>query len=614
ALRKKAEEAVLESERRYHTLAEISPVGIFHTDANGSTTYVNPRWCQISGLSLEEAMGDGWFNAVHEEDKKFLIKNWNEATKIHEISLSEYRFVRPDGTITWVMGQATPERNSENQIVGYVGTTTDITERKKAEETLNQNRVFIESIINASPDIVYIYDIEERKNVYINEGIQQNLYYSNEEIRQMGDKVLPILMHQDDFNSYLQDTYPKYETLKDKEIIIHEYRMCDKKGDWHWLYCKESIFLRKQNGDPKQIFGIASDITVKKKIENEILKEKQLSESIIKSLPGIFYLYDQNGKFIRWNENFKTISGYSSEEISNMHPLDFFDEDEKELLSQKIKNVFISGEDTVQANFLTKKKKKIPYYFTGIVVEYEGSPCLMGVGIDFSELVKAQEKIKETTNQLRQLTGHLQNIREEERKRIGREIHDDLGQQLTAIKMDVAWIDKKTPSESELIKTKLKNIITLLDSSNQSVRRILNELRPGILDEYGLLEALKWQGHLFTQTAGIPIVFKIPEIEFKLETEIANCIYRVYQEALTNIMRYAKAKKVFVSLHTIKDSIHLSIKDNGKGFDNRKTQAGRKTFGILGMKERVLALNGVFELTSTPAKGTEIKISLPFRE
>ncbi|HMU74081.1 MAG TPA: PAS domain S-box protein, partial [Ferruginibacter sp.] len=225
-MRRKAEQGIVESERRYHTLAEVSPVGIFHTDAAGSTTYVNPRWCQISGITYEKAMGNGWFEAVHPDDRDMLRRNWEEATRHQQVSVSEYRFVRPNGSTAWVIGQAIPERDADGAIVGYVGTTTDITDRK--------------------------------------------------------------------------------------------------------------------------------------------LAEKEMEES-----------------------------------------------------SQK----------------------------------------------------------------LRQLTTHLLNIREEERKRIGREIHDELGQQLTAIKMDISWIAKKTDPSQEAFKTKLQNVIALLDGGNQSIRRILNELRPVILDD-----------------------------------------------------------------------------------------------------------------------------------
>jgi signal transduction histidine kinase len=234
----------------------------------------------------------------------------------------------------------------------------------------------------------------------------------------------------------------------------------------------------------------------------------------------------------------------------------------------------------------------------------------MGVGIDISERVKAQEEIKLTSEKLRELTNHLLKIREEERKRIGREIHDELGQQLTAIKMDVSWIDKKIPDETPLIKNKLKNIITLLDGSNQSIRRILSELRPGILDDNGLLEALEWLNRQFTAQTGIPVEFETRETELKVPEPVSTCIFRVYQETFTNITRYANASKVVASLTIGNNSICIAVEDDGEGFD-MTSAANKKSFGILGMKERILALNGIFKLVSQPGKGTRITIILP---
>lgn len=607
----------------------------------------------------------------------------------------------------------------------------NITERKKAEELLNQNRIFIESIINASPDIIYIYDIEERKNIYINEGIQKNLGYSEKEVKEMGGQILPMLLHPGDYEYYLHTTLPKYQDLKDKEIIVHEFPMRDKNKNWRWFYCKESVFLRNKKGATKQIFGITSDITERKKTElamkeseekyrtlveqasdaifitdftgkiitvnssacnlaqypeesllrmsiydfailediqknpfhfdelregksvtterimkraddkiinveitgkllsdgrllifvrdisgrvkaqNDIIKEKNLSDSIINSLPGVFFLYSKAGKYLRWNVNFEKASGYNGEEICTMQPPDFFTEEYKPLLNSVVENIFSYGKLNAEATILRKTKEKIPYYFTCTAVEYEAEPCILGIGVDFSEKIKAQEEIKQTTGKLRELTAHLQKIREEERKRIGREIHDELGQQLTAIKMDIAWIDKKIPEETTVLKDKLKNVITLLDGSNKSIRRILSELRPGILESHGLTDALHSLSRQFTENTGIEINLEMNGLEINLSEQLVICIFRVYQEALTNISKYAHASKVEASINNRGDSITVIIEDNGKGFDVAAVQ-NKKSFGLLGMKERVLSLAGKFELISSPGNGTTIRISLPY--
>ncbi len=610
--------------------------------------------------------------------------------------------------------------------------------RRQAEIALKTNETFIRSLINASPDMIYIYDLEESKNVYINEGIQKILGYSDNEIKNWGENVLVQLMHPDDFNIYLEQTFPQYMHLPDDQLQVHEFRMKDKRGEWHWLLAKESVYQRNEQNLPKQIFGVASDISERKKAEqniivaNEMLEqaeeqamlgswefdvlkqqgrwskqmfrlfglplketppefaeflglihpddrhlvksalddmaagknpvshlfrtnpeftdlkylmpswfaekdntgrtirfsgtvyditkqylaerqivaEKEISDTIINSLPGVFYLYNRQGKFYRWNKNFETVSGYSASEIEKMHPLQFFDIPDKELLAQKINSVFLNGEDAVEADFLLKSGNKIPHYFTGRSIDYHGELCLMGVGIDISERVKAQEEIRQASEQLRQLTAYLQRIREEERKRIGREIHDELGQQLTAIKMDVAWIDKKTPAEAEQVKFKLKNIITLLDSSNLSIRKILNELRMGILEHQTIEEALRWQGQQFTDNTGIPLEFNCPKPIIKTDEAIATCLFRVFQESLTNITRYAKAKKVTASLSQDEQFIIMDVEDDGRGFDSTELRT-TKSFGILGMKERVASLNGKFELITAPGKGTRIEIKIP---
>ena len=143
---RQTESLLRESEGKYQTLAKISPVGIFRTDANGITTYVNPKWCEISGVSFDDALGDGWLDAVHPDDKERVNQGWREAIRLNKESSSDYRFVRPDGAIAWVIGQAVPEMNSANQIVGYVGTITDITERKHAEEQAQRQLQRLEAL------------------------------------------------------------------------------------------------------------------------------------------------------------------------------------------------------------------------------------------------------------------------------------------------------------------------------------------------------------------------------------------------------------------------------------------------------------------------------------
>lgn len=175
--RKQSERKLLESEHRYQHLAQILPVGIFHTDAAGSTTFVNPAWCRIAGLDAGQALGLGWLRAVHPDDRRRLGLGWRQASIRHQESADDYRFLRPDGTVAWVMGRATPEFDAEGRIVGYVGTITDITERKRAEQRLHESEERLRLLADNLPGGM-VYQIDsgpdggERRFTYVSAGVE----------------------------------------------------------------------------------------------------------------------------------------------------------------------------------------------------------------------------------------------------------------------------------------------------------------------------------------------------------------------------------------------------------------------------------------------------------
>lgn len=234
---------------------------------------------------------------------------------------------------------------------------------------------------------------------------------------------------------------------------------------------------------------------------------------------------------------------------------------------------------------------------------------------DISERKKAEIELEQSNARLRQLSTHLERIREEEQKRIAREVHDELGQQITGLKMDVSWVKKKIASREEpaQVEKRLDQMNGLLDSAVLTVRKIASELRPGILDDFGLLSALQWQGEEFEKRFSIPVHFHTTLKELEVSSSIAMGLFRAYQESLTNVARHSDASEVSSALEVIKGNINLTINDNGKGFDTKKVNQG-KTLGLLGMKERVLMMGGMLAIKSGPGKGTTISITVPLKQ
>jgi PAS domain S-box-containing protein len=177
--RKRAEKELRESEERYHNLARVSPDGIFRTDPHGQTIYVNPTWCRISGLQADEAMGDGWLKAVHPDDRIGLQENWEKSANLHIPSQADYRFILPDGSITWVIGQAMPEINADNEVVGYVGTITDITERKNVEAAL-QRSIMAEREALKTKETIQAANLALSHSLDLDEVLQMLLDYLNQ--------------------------------------------------------------------------------------------------------------------------------------------------------------------------------------------------------------------------------------------------------------------------------------------------------------------------------------------------------------------------------------------------------------------------------------------------
>jgi signal transduction histidine kinase len=228
-----------------------------------------------------------------------------------------------------------------------------------------------------------------------------------------------------------------------------------------------------------------------------------------------------------------------------------------------------------------------------------------------TSLANSEDKIKTYNEQLRLLTANLQNIREEERQRIGREIHDELGQLLTVLKMDIAQV-KKNKGDDKRIDESVNGILKQIDQCILLSRRISSDLRPTIIDDLGLIAALEWQAEEFGKRANIRSVFKTDINELNLPPDYTIAIFRIFQESLTNIARHADATAVTSSLYIYKGKLVLNIADNGRGFDTA-TIGSKKTLGLVGIKERILLMNGSYDINSSPGMGTEIIVVIPVR-
>jgi signal transduction histidine kinase len=228
----------------------------------------------------------------------------------------------------------------------------------------------------------------------------------------------------------------------------------------------------------------------------------------------------------------------------------------------------------------------------------------------FVELHRKTERLRESEDKLRRLAAHLISVREEERAHIAREIHDELGQVLTGIKMEVGWLQKRLTEPPLLEKT--ESMSRLIDSTVQTVRKIATGLRPEMLDDMGLVAAIGWQAKDFQKRTGIRCRVKLPPETTKLDIDVATTAFRIFQEILTNVARHSRATRVDIDLGVTDEQVSLDVHDNGVGIAESDLH-GRKSLGLLGMHERALLFGGEVNITGAPGHGTRVAVTIPTR-
>jgi PAS domain S-box-containing protein len=243
-------------------------------------------------------------------------------------------------------------------------------------------------------------------------------------------------------------------------------------------------------------------------------------------------------------------------------------------------------------------------------ITFRNRPARLVLAKDVTEERRITEQVRESAQQLHELTGRLNNIREEERTRIARELHDQLGQSLTAIKMEIAWAIEKLPNGEPVVTQKMRSAIGMVDATVNIVRRLATELRPAVLD-LGLTAAIEWQAEEFEERTGMECQVALPAHDVVLDQDKLIAVFRILQEALTNVARHSKATQARIILTEQPRDLVLEVHDNGRGM--AADDARRGSLGLLGMRERAVFVGGELTLTSAPGQGTVVTARIPLQ-
>jgi PAS domain S-box-containing protein len=314
----------------------------------------------------------------------------------------------------------------------------------------------------------------------------------------------------------------------------------------------------------------------------------------------------------------EVISGYSRQELLEMNFWDTVHPDFRDAVRER-GLARLRGEPLptrYEFKIVTKGGEERWVDFTDGIFELDGKPAVIGMSWDITERKRAEGALKTTSEQLRALTAKIESVREEEDRRIGREIHDEIGSAMTGLKWDLEGLDKLCSETSgqidcSLLRERIKGMVALIDTTSRAVQKISSELRPAILDDLGLIPAVESQAQEFSARTGIVCQFDSLVESIDLDREKATAVFRIIQEALTNILRHSRATRVNIIIEKDDDELIVEIKDNGRGITEAE-KARPSSLGLIGMQERTRLIKGKIEIIGFPGKGTALTLRVPF--
>ncbi len=592
------EKSYRNTEQRFRLIAENTSE-LISMISKGEYIYISPAYEKLFGYSLDEIQNFGPKALVHPEDLPLLDK-WQSKGMV------EFRVRIKAGKYLWIEGESFLI-SGEPEI--SVGIARDVTKRKAAEDALKLSEERYRMLFERNPLPMFVYDEETLMFLAVNESAVQHYGYTKEEFLKMT----------------IMDIRPNVDVPFLVDIIRTGGNRMKRFGMWRHIL-KNGVIINVEvtthaitfNGRPARIV-LADDVTAKVKAADALRESEEKYRMIVENANEGILVINIKGQTTFVNPKLAEILGYKREEIENKPVLDFLFEEDRTAGENYIRKNAEGSRETFQFRLRYRDGSERIVMVNAVPVFDERDAYAGGLAL-ITDITRQRESEREreklfnqitsARNRLKILSARLISVQESEKRSISRELHDEIGQMLTAVKIDVQRIKDGVPSSE--IPELADDCIKLVEKTISVVRNLSLELRPAIIDDLGLAASLRWYLDKFHQRTGVEVKTEIEKISQEISPESAITLFRICQEALTNIAKHSEADYVKVCLYQNKTSVILSIEDNGKGFDARKAliQAARgKSLGLISMQERAELLGGKFSIKSMIGSGTVIKAS-----
>jgi len=622
---------------------------VIASDPTGTVIYWNEAAEGLYGWSEEEVLDRNVLDVTPALGSEERATEIMERLKTGERWTGDFRVQRQDGTTFHALVTNTPVQDEHGKLTAIIGVSRDITARKDAERRLRESEEDFRALAEHNPDIVARFD-EDVRYLYVSPAVSRYVELTpdeligktNEELGFTGETVeiweAPIRRA---FDTGKPQAFEfEFESLQGRTVF--DGRIAPEVGE---------------DGRVETVLSAVRDITEQRQAEEaleqrlaELALLNEMGNQITRAL-GLEAVLESAVEIVQRSFGYHNVAVLTLDQDNRKLTLstvagrfaDIMDEGlQMDLEEGLIGWVACHGETVVVNNveadpryvncypdqIHTQSELSVPICIADDVVgvldvqseepgAFEENDVTvmetvadqMAVALENGRLYKAERAAR---RQLRDLASYLQNIREEERTRIAREIHDEFGQMMTALKMDLAWLRKRLPQDEPDLLRKADAMSEAIDETLQDVRRIASELRPGILDDLGLAAAIEWQAETFSERSGIVCELHLDEEGDHLDRQLVTALFRILQEALTNVARHARASRVRVGLDVAPIEVTLTVRDDGRGITEKELTDG-ESLGLMGMRERAHTLGGSVTFEGHPNGGTSVTTRIPRR-